>query len=881
MPVTPTYPGVYIEEIPSGVRTITGVATSIAAFIGYFKRGPVNQATQLFNIGDFEREFGGLDTLSEAGYAIQQFFLNGGTEAWVVRTASEDADNPLSEASVEILNRPGGTQALVVEAVNPGRWGHYVRLFVDYDTFEPETLFNLTVSEFSPENLNGPPLRTETFRNLSMNPDDPNFVGAIVNDDNSGSNIVQIVEVTGTERPAQNGTVSGNLSPFPTITASEPQVNVTIGSTTATAQFRSPPTTIAQARSGLESAIRASRPADPAFAQTVVQVLGNQLRVLAGPMTPPAPIAFAPGGTDPTLSELRLGDDVATPIEAIVSETPMLPLTAGEISVATSDDQSVTVTLGEAGDPPINDVAEARELLELQLRSIANDADTPIDIAEALTNVRVAVLENRLAMIPESLGVTLTFAPTDGDTDTVANWGLGTTQRFEGTLSGDLPEPPVVSSPNPTLILQIGSSAPTTVSLSLPDSLTLDAIATVLENAIQSLGDVDPGFAATRVVPYSFNDENRLVVLTETGTNTVVFTASPADSTTVNELQLADAIANVPDYRLGEGLIPGSAQGGGESGSPGLPPDGAALIGDQNNKEGIFALEDVDLFNILCIPRTAIVSGSNALAPDRNEAMAAAGAVLTQAVSYCQNRRAMLIVDPPNDVDDLQEVQTFFDGLPRSRNAALYFPRVMIPDPLNNFRLRAFGPSGTLAGVWARTDANRGVWKAPAGTEATLTNVPKLDVVLSDAQNGVLNPLGINALRSFPIFGRVSWGARTRQGADRLADEYKYIPVRRLALFIEESLFRGLQWVVFEPNDEPLWAQIRLNVGAFMQNLFRQGAFQGTSPREAYLVKVDRETTTQNDINQGIVNVLVGFAPLRPAEFVFIRIQQLAGQLQT
>ena len=127
----------------------------------------------------------------------------------------------------------------------------------------------------------------------------------------------------------------------------------------------------------------------------------------------------------------------------------------------------------------------------------------------------------------------------------------------------------------------------------------------------------------------------------------------------------------------------------------------------------------------------------------------------------------------------------------------------------------------------------------------------------------------------------MAWGARSLDGADALASEWKYIPVRRLALYLEESLFRGLQWVVFEPNDEPLWSQIRLNVGAFMHNLFRQGAFQGTSPRDAYFVKCDNETTTQNDINLGIVNVIVGFAPLKPAEFVILKIQQMAGQVQT
>ena len=181
----------------------------------------------------------------------------------------------------------------------------------------------------------------------------------------------------------------------------------------------------------------------------------------------------------------------------------------------------------------------------------------------------------------------------------------------------------------------------------------------------------------------------------------------------------------------------------------------------------------------------------------------------------------------------------------------------------------------------ARIDVTRGVWKAPAGTEAGILGAQALTVNLTDLENGLLNPLGINCMRAFPIIGNVVWGARTLAGADLLGDEYKYVPVRRLALFIEESLFRGLKWVVFEPNDEPLWSQIRLNVGAFMQNLFRQGAFQGGSARDAYFVRCDATTTTQNDINLGIVNIVVGFAPLKPAEFVVLTIQQIAGQIQT
>ena len=264
--------------------------------------------------------------------------------------------------------------------------------------------------------------------------------------------------------------------------------------------------------------------------------------------------------------------------------------------------------------------------------------------------------------------------------------------------------------------------------------------------------------------------------------------------------------------------------------------------------------------------------------------------VYQDAMTYCVVRRAVLLVDPPAawSANKATAAATALAGLsglglagPAARNAALYFPPLVEADPLHDGQLETFVPCGAVAGVMARTDATRGVWKAPAGLDAALNGIQGFAVNLTDPENGLLNPVGINCLRSFPVNGRVIWGARTLRGADQLADEYKYVPVRRLALFLEESLYRGTQWVVFEPNDEPLWSQIRLNVGAFMQNLFRLGAFQGKTPQEAYLVKCDKETTTQNDINLGIVNILVGFAPLKPAEFVIIKVQQLAGQIAT
>ncbi|MBL0163863.1 MAG: phage tail sheath family protein [Xanthomonadales bacterium] len=298
-------------------------------------------------------------------------------------------------------------------------------------------------------------------------------------------------------------------------------------------------------------------------------------------------------------------------------------------------------------------------------------------------------------------------------------------------------------------------------------------------------------------------------------------------------------------------------------------------VNGETEKKGMYALEQTDLFNLLCIPPYRAATDSIDID----------AGLVSSAASYCEKRRAMLLLDAPKPWINKELARDGFndpnnDAIgTRSRNAALFFPRLRQPNPLRDGQVETFAACGAVAGIFARTDANRGVWKAPAGFDATLVGVPQLSVPLTDPENGELNPLGINCLRALPATGRVVWGSRTLRGSDQLADEYKYIPVRRTALFIEESLFRGLKWAVFEPNDEPLWAQIRLNVGSFMHNMFRQGAFQGSSPRDAYFVRCDKETTTQNDINLGIVNVVVGFAPLKPAEFVVLRLQQIAGQI--
>jgi uncharacterized protein len=695
MPVTPTYPGVYIEEIPSGVHPITGVATSIAAFIDFFPSGPIDAAVQVLSQADFERTFGGLDTNSEASYAIQQFFLNGGTEAYVVRVGD---GSKITSAAVVLLESTASnapqiatvTTGMMVNGKsvhNPGAWGNNVRLDVDYDTSDPTQLFNLTAIQIDP--ATGQTVRSETFRNLIFKPGTSTYAPDVVN---QGSQLIQLsappsgpfpdaASWTSAYRPAETGTVGDAL-----------------------------PTTVG------------TLPADKNTFKVTVSVDGT-----------------------------------------IANNTKSFTYIA-------------TISLGGA---TLSDYASVVPVLQAAIRAApATSADQP-------TSPQLAA-----QLAPLLSGATVQLV------------GSGSTAHFR-------------------VVAGRGGA-------------TFNPLASI-----------------------TFED---------VGTSTIMA-----------NLKLKTATSNVQLYSLGiSGTIRGAQAaltGTTGVGANGGLPGANQLIGVPANKTGLFALEDVDLFNILCIPRAANLDTAT---PWSNFQ-----AVTSAANAYCQKRRAFMAVDIPAVITSVPAMQTWMaqnDTL-RDTNSAIYFPRTMIPDPLNKNRLRDIGSSGTIAGLFALTDANRGVWKAPAGTEAALRNVSQLVYKLTDDENGVLNPLGINSLRNFPVFGNVCWGARTLDGADAMSSDWKYIPVRRLALFLEESLYRGLKWVVFEPNDEPLWAQIRLNVTAFMQNLFRQGAFQGSTPQQAYLVKCDSETTTALDQANGIVNIVVGFAPLKPAEFVIIKIRQLAGQL--
>jgi phage tail sheath protein FI len=742
MATTPTYPGVYIQELPSAVHPITGVATSIGAFVGYTARGIDNRAEQIFSFADYERLFGGLASDSELSYAVQQFFTNGGTQAYVVRVPRSGA-----KGAQVVFN------SLTFTALSSGIWADgKLLLDVDYngvDRVTDPTALNLTVTSL----VDG---TVESFPNLSLKNSFNNYIANVVNDPDNGSKLVSV----------QVG------SPAP---AAAPAVTGLVG------------------KSLVIAAVNNSLAGSPLVTGTVKLVAGSA--TVAGSGGGFSTAALQPG------QWLVFGSDTTQTLYQIAT---------------IKNGTTLILTTPYRGAP-------------------ANTSTVNISNTAANNDYGVQLFVTSPATQPQPLPISIKV--------------FSNTTQLPQTVSG--------------LAAQLQKAINAALAVQMPGASVQASV---------FLSGTDQAIRVNALIPQ--NPDAVLTVIAPTAASGLADASKP--------LGLSTGAANVGHYALGTGNGTATGWNGQQTSSP-LGSDGSGLpgnnelIGDPAAFSGIYALEKVDLFNLLSIPDATRATPGN---PSALDPAVDPNAIYGAAIALCDSKRAMLLVDCPPYVNAVTPaVDWITSGLTVSNeNGAAFFPRLRVPDPLNNYQLRTFAPSGTVAGLYARIDSTRGVWKAPAGTEATLAGVQSLVYKLSDAENGVLNPLGLNCSRTFPVYGTVLWGARTLLGADADQSQWKYVPVRRVALFIEESLYRGTQWVVFEPNDEPLWSAIRLNVGSFMQNLFRNGFFQGSTPNEAYFVKCDSETTTQTDIDNGVVNIIVGFAPLQPAEFVVIKIQQMAGQ---
>lgn len=795
MPIQPTYPGVYIQEVSSGVRTITGVATSVAAFFGRTAKGPINKPVHCPDYSTFLRKFGGADSRSDLANSVKQFYDNGGGECYVVRLAHNARK---ANITLRDLNNK---EVLVVSAKDEGTWGNNLRLEVDYNTASPDETFNLRVIHVEKDII----VASESHENLSMNPSSPRYA---VNFVTQSSNLVDVAKPAGFVEVQKTGY---SESRRPLVSADAPTLRVELNKL-----IYDPPA--ATAASKFEISV------DGGAFFTLDMRLDD-----ATPLAAPADYPALMGALyDKIKAQLPSGVDIKFEQTAIGTTANVLRIVSN-----TANKQSVKIRPATANDlaaPLMFGVDQGG----IEVTRYSNHRPVP-------TGTYLSGDLNKLADLKQNAfnQITIVGAPAPDNT-----LNLGTILVTKGNTK-PFYEDNLTASPNAN-------------SDGIREKLRL------LANAINNA----PNFPVTAQVRNYY-----LALIPKSGTfNTAydVTTSATNIGAGPNPADLKLFTKNVRQYALGNA---GASSFQTNPGVVGRDDDGNPLAvtdytGDALLHTGFYALDKVDLFNLMILPGDADI--------DESEYLQIASAAST----YCENRRAFLLTDAPNDwskngnlnQDELKynEIRT---GV--KKNMAIFYPRVIFSD---GGILRPIGATGMIAGLMARTDSQRGVWKAPAGTEADLRGAFDVEVNLTDNENGILNKQGVNCIRKFPN-GIVNWGARTLDGADDFGSEWKYIPIRRLALFLEESLYRGTKWVVFEPNDEPLWAKIRMNINAFMLGLFRQGAFQGSTPDKAFFVKCDAETTTQNDRNLGIVNIIVGFAPLKPAEFVIISIQQMAGEL--
>jgi hypothetical protein len=771
--VTPalSYPGVYVQEVPSGVRTIVGVGTSIGMFIGTAKKGPINRPIRCVSYLDYARVYGEDPSGGDLVRYVKLFFLNGGTDCYVMRIA-----NGAIPAQITLRNE-AGTATLRLTAKDAGVVGNDIRARVTYSGAQPEVTFNLEVFRWELDSSGTRTKKdTEIWTGLSMDPNSPSYAQDFLTQNSklvSATDLAVGAAANGFSLSGRSMTVA-NLATL-LGTRSVFQISVD-GSRYIRVDVNGFPATVA----GIQSAINARFVAEgmPTTTVTVAGVagitgLGNRVQITSG------------GAGDVFIRPAPEAGDLAVPL--------MLGTSQGGIEVSRHAVRR----------PAPSGVSTVVTLATLN-SFVGQNAST-------VTSMSLQALD--AAGLPVTVPIPLSV-------DTV---------------------------PGQRVCIDAFASSPNGNSDGLREKFALIA---------QAINNFTPPVVTQK---FSWKAEvwgSRLAV--QPGDIYDDNYVSPAIVALPAQFAALFATPNVHFFRLGLGGL-------GSQTAPVVGNDGGKPAATDYDAAYDIIDKEVDLFNLMVLPPDALVPVQS---------------LYGTASVRCKNRRAFLLMDPPDSWTDAQTASTGVNalrvGLVKDFSA-LFFPQITIDE---GGLKKNIGASGAIAGLCARIDSTRGVWKAPAGTEADLRGVVGLKQRFSDGENGILNPRAVNTLRIFPN-GIVSWGARTMDGDDGFGSEYKYIPIRRLALFIEESLYRGLKWVVFEPNDEPLYAQIRLNVGAFMHNLFRQGAFQGQKPSDAYFVKCDTETTTQADRNLGIVNIWVGFAPLKPAEFVILYLQQMAGQIET
>lgn len=725
-----------------------------------------------------------------------------------------------AQAAAVGLENEAGTAVLTLAARDKGATGGLIRVEVDYLTSSPSRTFNLSAYR-SVQNADGsfgqqqPP---ETWTNLTLNPTDPRFVETIVN---TSSKLIRATSKNVPPAAAGGTSIGGILYRGTPIANGQADLLAVLNAAGVGNSFRisvngRPAVTAIINKTGLTGANAAGRIQD-----AIITAYQQQLVNLTGLITVSLS-ALAPAALGRVLEiESTEGAVVVTP--------------------AATNDCSVALMLGVgAGGIELDQYSPLRPAPSGVFASLGTAAGAPTDswlgkLLELANQNRQDVGHFRIDDPGLSTPITGAIAITGTAAEAIATGAVANSPNALGTLlilSGGLDD--IAASIN----AQTGSrwtAQRQGYRLVLRSALALGSpigIGVQVTTAKSDLSGPPPGDGF------------------DVGAAGKYWDRAPGNSD------------NIAAYMLGTNPG-GGLQSNDVAGVDGTQP----LLGDY---EAAFATIDssVEIFNLLVLPRA--VDQTDA---DRKKIWGAAS-------NFASDRRAILFVDPDSSWTDIASAASGADTIKigvDTRNSVIYWPQVLVPTATGT--TKTVDPSGSMAGLYARTDTRFGTWRAPAGIDSTLTSVLGVSTPMSDNENGQINPKALNAIRLFPS-GITSWGARTMVGSDDTGDvDDKYINVRRMMLFIENSLYRGLRFATFKNNAEPLWASIRLAAGSFMNGLMVQGAFASKTKSDAYYVLCDSTTTTADDVNLGIVNVLVGFAPNKPAEFVHLTVTQIAGQI--
>jgi phage tail sheath protein FI len=866
------HPGVYVEEKSSGVRPIEGVGTSTAAFVGATAKGIPNKATFVTTWRSFVTKFG--DVTRDGPYlpyAVEQFFNNGGKRCYIVRALS-DASSRLATSSLtsrETLAR----STLEIEAKGKGAWGNSLSVLVEDGSANPTREFKLVVL-YDGELV-------ELFDDLSMDPNSDNYVETAVND---ASEFIQVNDLNASTPLTYATAMSTAALANPVVPVGDNNLRLTLpdGTVATPLDLAAIPNTLASPRT-------------PQVVVDAINAAWGQYNLTAS-IVPSSDVANA--------GKLRVqhnaaGFDQAFSIGAASGIAGMTGFYRGSAA-------AIGAVLLTAAQPSFN-VAAPNNVVSFTMNgTLVGSVTLTVGAARALDDIRGelnaafanATFGNQFSVRLYGSRLMISTANTGANSSTMLIGGTGAPTLGLVQMNGD-PQPgggvfglgsseaafvqsnigpfTVDSGANMSFIVNNaangGDSAAITVNfttgLAFPNlqQVTADqlsaainaaaagnVVASVVNGRVMVRQSRRGPFYSLRVVDGQLSPNIRIGFDTQTQTG------------------YADGNAASPYFRPNFHLVANINEpwtfSNGDDGSPITNFD---LLGTADKKTGLHALDDFSEVNFIAIPG------------------ASDPAVVGAALGYCGTRQDCFFIadssgkrtkDTP--ITEPVHAQDYMRNKvsPKNSYGALYYPWLEVADRAGAGKnpRRYVPPSGFIAGLYARIDNSRGVWKAPAGTETTLVGPISLEYSVTDSEQDILNPIGVNCIRRFPDSGIVVWGARTF--AAQSDPEYRYVPVRRYTLYLRQSIYRGTQWSVFEPNDKPLWEQLKANIDDFMMGEFRKGALAGATPDEAFSVQCDEELNPPSEVNAGRLNMEVAFAPLKPAEFVIIRISQKSQRPQ-